>query len=273
MTRIDRVDIAYTLTFTMPFHCGTGLRVGLIDRTVVRDHDGYLYIPGSTIKGVLREQCERLTCLFEDEEDKETLRSLINPHHERMAMLGRGRPLSMVTRIFGSQSVTGQLFFDDARQTIEQKRFYESRGKGAISEEEAEQRKRAYQGLQTDLATQVRIARPTRTAVPGALYTSEFGIRDLTFEGAITGWLECFPITDLKDQPTYSLLLLLVGLHLLERIGSNKSSGKGRCQCRITALRYGDRTPPQAVWQSWFDHLGSLSYYSLEEDGLRKEDA
>jgi CRISPR/Cas system CMR subunit Cmr4 (Cas7 group RAMP superfamily) len=47
----DRIHITYTLTFTTPFHCGTGLRSGLIDRTVVRDKDGYLYVPGSTITG------------------------------------------------------------------------------------------------------------------------------------------------------------------------------------------------------------------------------
>lgn len=268
MTQIDNISIAYTLTFKTPFHCGTGLRVGLIDRTVVRDHDGYLYIPGSTIKGVLREQCERLACLFEDDADeKKTLRSLTNPHNERMALLGRGRPLSMVTRIFGSQSVAGQLFFDDARQTEQQKRPYE-RGRRGESREEAAQRKRAYQGLQTDIATQVRIDRPSRTAVGGALYTSEFGMRDQSFAGTISGWLECLPMTDLKEQPTYSLLLLLLSIHLLERIGSNKSSGKGQCECTITELRYGKSTPTdEEVWQSWFDNLENLSYYALE-DGM-----
>ena len=53
--RTDRIHITYELTFTTPFHCGTGLRVGLIDRTIVRDNDEYLYVPGSTIKGIVRE--------------------------------------------------------------------------------------------------------------------------------------------------------------------------------------------------------------------------
>lgn len=268
MTQIDNISIAYTLTFKTPFHCGTGLRVGLIDRTVVRDHDGYLYIPGSTMKGVLREQCERLACFFAvDADDKKSLQSLTNPHDSRMALLGRGHPLPMVTRIFGSQSVAGQLFFDDARQTEQQKRPYE-RGRRGESKEEAAQRKRAYQGLQTDIATQVRIDRPSRTAVGGALYTSEFGMRGQTFAGTISGWLECLPMTDLKEQPTYSLLLLLLSLQMLERIGSNKSSGKGQCECTITELRYGKTQPTdEEVWHSWFDKLENLSYYALE-DGM-----
>src|SRR5581483_4906004 len=52
--KLDRISITYDMTFETPFHCGTGLRAGLIDRTIVRDHDGYLYVPGSTIKGVVR---------------------------------------------------------------------------------------------------------------------------------------------------------------------------------------------------------------------------
>src|SRR5690348_6969874 len=66
MRRNDRLRLDYKLTFTTPFHCGTGLRAGLVDRTVRRDHEGYLYIPGSTLKGVLRERCEQVARLYEE---------------------------------------------------------------------------------------------------------------------------------------------------------------------------------------------------------------
>ncbi len=45
MTRPDRVQIEYQLTFTSPFHFGTGIKAGLIDRTVVRNAGGYLHQP------------------------------------------------------------------------------------------------------------------------------------------------------------------------------------------------------------------------------------
>ena len=51
MSRVDRIQLFYNLTFQTPFHCGTGLRSGLIDRAIVRDREGYLYVPGSSIKG------------------------------------------------------------------------------------------------------------------------------------------------------------------------------------------------------------------------------
>ena len=60
MAKTDRIQLSYDVTFTAPFHHGTGLRLGLIDRTVVRDHDGYLYVPGSTIKGCVRERRDRV---------------------------------------------------------------------------------------------------------------------------------------------------------------------------------------------------------------------
>ncbi len=63
----DRLWIAYDLTFATPFHFGTGIRKGLVDRTLIRDDDDLLYVPGSTLKGVLRERCEQLTCFYEGE--------------------------------------------------------------------------------------------------------------------------------------------------------------------------------------------------------------
>jgi CRISPR/Cas system CMR subunit Cmr4 (Cas7 group RAMP superfamily) len=256
MTRIDRIQLTYKLTFKTPFHMGTGLRVGLIDRTIVRDHNNYLYVPGSTIKGVLREQCEQLAHLYE-ELDPDMDEAIASPHDDRKALwaLGRYNQPTMITRIFGSQSSPGRLFFDDARQPEDDKNRYDS-------PEREEKGRGKYKSLQTDLATQVRIDRLSRTAASSALYTSEFGIKDLSFVGSIAGWLECTPIEVQPDSPTYSLLLLLTGLRLLEKIGGNKSTGKGQCRCEITKFACGDKTYAEADWKAWFNSLEALSYYS-----------
>jgi CRISPR/Cas system CMR subunit Cmr4 (Cas7 group RAMP superfamily) len=252
----DRLKIDYNLTFATPFHCGTGIREGLIDRTVVRDDGGYLYVPGSTIKGVLRERCEQLARLF-DQQD------IASPHDARAALQGLGtRKPSLVTRIFGSQNLPGTLSFDDARQDDDELREYDSgernTGKGK------------YKSLQVNVSTQVRLDRPTRTAIPGALYTSEYGISDILFKGTILGWLDCTTITSqAADQssvaaPTYSLLLLLAGLQMMEWIGGNKSTGKGRCACTITAIEVNGSTVPESTWKSWLDQLDQLASYGRE---------
>jgi len=255
----DRLLIAYDLTFATPFHFGTGIREGLIDRTVIRDDGGYLYVPGSTLKGVLRERCEQLACFYEGASARGR-----SPHIPEVALLGLGNNNPpMVTRIFGSQNRPGQLFFDDAQQDNLQTAEYDSqnpRERGGHGK---------YKTLQVDVSTQVRMDRPTRTAVPGALYTSEYGTNDLVFKGIIQGWLECTPIkTDQPDTqemvPTYSLLLLLAGLHMVEQLGGNKSSGKGRCACHITGAKVNEGEVGIATLENWLGQLDALANYGKE---------
>lgn len=252
MMYTDRLKIDYDLKFISPFHCGTGIREGLIDRTIVRDDGGYLYIPGSTIKGVLREHCEQLARFYEQQ-------NVSSPHDAKAALqgLGNNRP-TMITRIFGSQNIPGQLFFDDAHQIENDLQQYDSperSGKGK------------YKSLQVSLSTQVRLNRPTRTAVPGALYTSEFGTNDLVFKGTIQGWLGCTAIDSIAQHgitPTYSLLLLLAGLHIVERIGGNKSTGKGRCECAITRMEMNGVEVQRNTRESWLERLDVLTDYDKE---------
>lgn len=251
--RTDHVEIKYTLTFDTLFHCGTGIREGLVDRTVVRNSQGYLYIPGSTFKGVLRERCEQLARAYvQGGQEKQRIASL---HDAEIALLNLGRKPTMVTRIFGAQNVPGNLFFDDTVQREEDIRL------------EADQ----YKELQVGLYTQVRIDRPTHTAVPGALYTSEFGTQDTEFKGTIQGWLSCVPvdgpgvtlerIPHTGLAPTYSSLLLLAGLQLVERLGGNKSTGKGQCECRISSVAIRRENCPETLWKSWLGQLNVLDGY------------
>ncbi|HYU71689.1 MAG TPA: RAMP superfamily CRISPR-associated protein [Ktedonobacteraceae bacterium] len=259
MTKTNRIQIEYELEFSAPFHCGTGVRSGLIDRSVMRDGGRYLYVPGSTIKGVVRELCEQLARFYEDSDD--TMRARIaSPHDKVIALKDLGAKPTLVTRIFGSQVRPGLLCFNDAQQTKGDKKQYGTREEPKL-----------YQNMQTDLYTQVRLNRPTRTAVRGALYSSEFGVRKMVFQGSIVGGLECIPIrTEIDeifsgkdDGPTYSLLLLLAGLYMIERLGGNKSTGKGECHCTITQLKINNTIITAEQRKSWLQRLNVLSYYSL----------
>jgi CRISPR/Cas system CMR subunit Cmr4 (Cas7 group RAMP superfamily) len=261
--KVDRIHIEYDLKFATLFHCGTGIREVLIDRTVVRDSQGHLYVPGTTFKGVLRERCEQLARFYtSDEKAKQLIQS---PHIAQAALQGLGnkRP-TMVTRIFGSQNLPGKLFFDDARQIESDVQQYDG-------VEDNEQGK--YNSLQVDVYTQVRLDRLTHTAVSGALYRSEFGINDIVFKGTIQGWLECIPINDRSnnvqradDVPTYSLLLLLAGLNMIERLGGNKSTGKGQCECSIAGVSINGHDY-QDAWKSWLEQIDALAVYYKSQEG------
>jgi CRISPR/Cas system CSM-associated protein Csm3 (group 7 of RAMP superfamily) len=180
---------------------------------------------------------------------------VVDIHDEKKALWGLSQTQqTMITRIFGSQQQPGHLFFDDAHQSDQERALFDGGG------EDNQNVRGKYTSVQTSIYTQVRLDRPTRTSVPGALFTSEFGIRGFSFEGSIDGWLECTPINNVKNGPTHSLLLLLAGLCLLDAIGGNKSTGKGRCSCEITALTVNEE--PQRQWEEWFDHLGALADYA-----------
>ncbi len=261
MAKTDRIQLRYRITFTTPFHCGAGLSSGIINRTVVRDADGYLYIPGSTFKGIIRANCEQLARLYTFKDDNEMRTSIASPHDGKQALVAIYGPVTMITRIFGSRTRPGLLSFDDARQSGPQgfdnrKWRYDEGGDGLE---------------QTDLHMQIRLDRRTRTTGSDVFYTSEFGLRNLTFYGNISGWLNCTAIEGIEGGPSYSLLLLLAGLYMLDQLGGSKSTGKGQCACEITGLSINNIEFPNATWLSWLEHLDMLMFYSenvgSEEEG------
>ncbi len=257
------IHITYALTFQSPFHMGTGVRSGLLDRTVKRDNDGYLYIPASTFKGTLREQCERLERFYAQGRYE---KRIVTPHDARASLDDFAGNITMVTRLFGSRLFPGTLHFENAYLSESDRGFFERRRRAGSGQSDFKQ-------LQTTELTQVRIDRVTRTAVEGALYTSEFGIPDLTFQGEIIGDLDCTPARQLVERglfasvsektPSYSLLLLLASLRMFERLGGNKSTGKGLCECVVSELKIDGQSYTAEQYLSWLEHLDVLDQYPL----------
>ncbi len=250
MTITETIQLNYQVHFESPFRFGTGLRAGLIHRMVTRDNKGYLYMPGSTLKGVLRERCEQLAALFS--------LNVIDPHIEDLSEANVS--VDIVNRIFGSRFYPSHLYFDDAHLKEQQQAWFDP-----IDKDSKETRKREFQFWQTEKRTQVSLSRRTRTAEPGHLFTSEYGVQGLSFEGRIYGEIAGFQISD--DLPgTYSLMLLLAGIHSLDRdqIGGNKSTGAGYFQLQAVKLTI-NREPVDI--DQILDKLEELEYYQI----LREE--
>lgn len=52
-------NIRYTIQFYSPWHCGSGLSAGAdLDALVTKDKSKMPYIPGKTLKGLIREAVE-----------------------------------------------------------------------------------------------------------------------------------------------------------------------------------------------------------------------
>lgn len=217
----DFINIDYHITFETPFHFGTGLRRNLLDRSVSRDANGYLYIPGSTLKGVLRERCEQIARLA-------GLRA-VSPHDGQKAIASFRNNIDIVDRIFGSRYKPSELYFDNATMIKGHQDFFDS---VQISQK--------YLHLQTEERTQTSISRVLGTVREQALFQSEFGIKTLCFEGQIYGYLEGFHLDG--NAGTYSLLLLVAGFCANNRIGANKSTGMGKYDCDIREFKVNDET-------------------------------
>lgn len=60
-------DITYTIRFFSRWHCGSGLSAGAdVDNLVIKDKNGMPFIPGKTVKGLVREAAENYLCLSHD---------------------------------------------------------------------------------------------------------------------------------------------------------------------------------------------------------------
>lgn len=239
MTNKASVKIDYTLEFVSAFHLGTGLRNGLIDRAIARSRDGYLYVPGSTIKGVVRHRCEQIASLFGLEAN--------DPHTEMsLRKEANTQDPDIITRIFGSRFLPSTLFFDDASLSKEDRALFDGDTPATVGK---------YKARQVEERTQVSLSRRVRTAKQGHLYTSEYGIRSLRFSGKIYGFLAGQSI--MGELQSYSLVLLLAGLKSLDRIGANKSTGAGDVICHVTdSIEYGGETmSAQSVLEEYLSFL------------------
>ena len=63
-------NINYTIEFHTYWHCGSGLSKGAdLDSLVVKDSNGLPFVPGKTIKGLLKEAVEDIRGFFDKKED------------------------------------------------------------------------------------------------------------------------------------------------------------------------------------------------------------
>lgn len=203
-----------------PMHIGTGFARGLVNRTVMRGRDGFVYIPGSTLKGKARDACEALARLND-------LGDCGAPHPQRMAKHRNDKCL--VCRIFGAPAQPSTLRWHSAQLAPNWR---------AALQYNMNKESRSVFG-QTTTRTQVQISRTRGLSAEAKLYTSEFAAPGLTFEAtpALTG---CLKLTTMNgiDEPEvyYELVLLLAGLKLIGALGGGQSRGAGKCE--ITLPQY-----------------------------------
>lgn len=234
-----------------PMHIGSGFARGLINRTVLRGRDGLVYIPGSTIKGKVRDACASLAYM-------NGLCDCQAPQPALMAAAGH-RATCIVCRLFGAPAQPATLIWHQANLTPDWVKALGADTQGTIGP-----------FSQTATRTQVQISRKLGTAAEARLFSSEFALAELTFiaKPAVTGRLNLTPSTFSGAQGIYhELVLLLAGLRLIDAIGGARSRGAGQCEIILPQTISVDGQPIAVDTQ--LAHIEELLMYSDDIEALK----
>lgn len=276
-----KILIDYSIEFLTPFHSGTGLSSGLVDRTIRRDSEGFLIVPASTIKGIIRDNVQKILKICKHLDFFEE--KFVNVHDKDDFLNLFRRPSSIIDRIFGSPRCEGTLNFYDLKLTENIQNIvseeYDKFTKPITQKElenisEADNKfKMPIHYLQSHQRTQIKIMRKTKTAASGALFNSEFGNAELKFNGKISGYLKGIKVTlaSIKDL-NYELVILLCALKMIDRICGNKSIGMGQFSLQINDIKINDQSYKlEQVLNS--DMLFSLqNFFKDEKEEYKDED-
>jgi CRISPR/Cas system CSM-associated protein Csm3 (group 7 of RAMP superfamily) len=250
------LDLPLMITVKGPLHIGTGYDRGLTQRTMARDAQGNVYIPGASLKGKVRNACEDLARRCD-------LTVCGLPRVAEAPKTTNHQPeRCLVCRVFGASGGNvpdgRRLFWHDAHLTEEWHRETTVRG-----------RPEAWPVGQTMARTQVQLSRARGMAAEDRLYTSEFTARGLEFVGRVSGWLMATPCS--ADTGYYEVNLLLAGLRLVETLGGGRSRGAGHCQIKLPAevvVRVaGQEKPEKYALTDLLAAAESLGLFSEEEGG------
>jgi CRISPR-associated protein Csx10 len=232
---IVTINIPLTIYVTGPLHIGAGYGRGLLNRTIVKTGQGHVYLPGSSLRGVLRDTCEQLA---------RRLNLKVCDSPTPTSMCGRQDPRCIVCRLFGSPGRASGLIVDDAylREDLLESLSLKSDG-------------RVVSFGQTIQRTQVQLSRLRGLAREARLFSSEFAAEGLVFETTLSGVLDLIPVdpdqTENIEGQYAELILLLSAMRLVNHLGGGRRRGAGACQIilpeKIAAQRHGGHSQEISV--------------------------
>lgn len=189
------IDISYQVKMFTDWHCGSGLAAGAdVDALVVKDSDGIPYIPGKTIKGLLREAVDDIMDFTCESDDTRNLVKQTFGFFDGKAASGDKR----------ADMIRGTAHFSNA-QLCEAER-------DAITEKHLQ-----VHLLRTVASTALD---SNGLARKGSLRRMEVAV-PCTLEGKITG------------VPEELVQLFKKAMGYVKRLGQNRNRGLGRCEFSI----------------------------------------
>lgn len=251
MSVTTKVELKYSLYMVTSFSTCTGSKEAMSANSLVRDASGNLYLPGSTIKGKVRDNCSRLV---------RTLGGSVcgAPVPGKMCF---GEIMCPVCSLFGSPYNPSPLYFSDARLDKEHLKVRDSI-MGALTEEEGARLARRYDVRHH---TRTRVSRARGVAKEGSLFTLQSVEGGQVFKGTVYGRVKL----NETDDPGcfYELIMLLAAVKMTDFIGSGNSIGLGKCLMNVDTLLIGDVIQPGSMTDKMFDYLEDLTLWLDDEGG------
>lgn len=234
--------VKYCVGFESDYHIGSGLGIaGVVDDTLIKDSKGRPIIPGSTLKGVIRDACEDLV-------DALNIHAIMcdGTVKDGKKMCGVNHDVShdgntcLLCLIFGSEVIPSHFRFQSARR------------RDAISELVVDAKASPLLRSSSRVETHNRIDPRTGTASKNHLFAYELGRRSDPYEANV---FQIRSFVD-ADQEKDALALLVGGMRFVMRMGGKRRRGKGRCRFHIEDTIHGKFN--EYTWAELIDHLPEL---------------
>ncbi len=236
---MHRLHIDVDVILEGQWHCGTGEAGLLADRLIRRDSLNRPYIPGSTLRGVVREQCERLARAMDLHEPS-------NPHGKNREWFVPADQLrSVVDLLFGTRHVESTLYFRDARLK--------------------EQESLPWNTLSA-VISRTAMSRGLGTVREKHLFETEYA-QPMVLSTSISAWHKQLAAFAPEYLP-YAYFFLLMGLRSVERLGGDKSVGKGWCRLEWTRVIYNGQTLSSEQLVQQIQDIHVIWEYYDETEGL-----
>lgn len=191
-------NIKYTIEFFNEWHCGSGLSAGAdVDALVIKDRNELPYIPGKTIKGLVRQALEEII----DFKGNVSLKDEIN------LCFGKERQILVESDNQSNAEPRGTIFFTNATLS-------KSLSESIISTDTKEF---LYSSLASTSINKNGVAeknslRKIQTTIPCVLHGEILGVSDIL-------------MLDLQDALAY-----------IKRLGVSRNRGLGRCKFTIDKI-------------------------------------
>lgn len=236
-----KLELKLSVCFTSKWRVGAGEGSFIVDRLIQRDSRAMPYIPGSALKGVIRESCEKLSRSLGFPEPAD-------PHKVKIESPEFFGPLdqapSPVDRLFGNKYEEGGLFFRDARlpdDAVLPPFFFQTR---------------------------TRINRKLGTVRDAHLFSSQYAM-PLKLTTTISGWHQGL-VGMLDEDPPYAYAILIAAIKMVDRIGGDKSAGSGAMKdgLEIESIHYNDKSIPveQYMNDTLMEYLDPSDYVDMRSE-------